>query len=343
MDSITQFVLGAAIGELSAGKKAGNKALWWGGLAGTIPDLDVILKPAYTELEYLAVHRGFSHSLLFAFLTAPVIARLVQHLHRRSTMASYRDWLLLFFLGIFTHPLLDAFTLYGTQLFLPFSNFRVAFNTISIVDPGYTLPLLISCIVAAVVRRNRPLRSHAAARWGLWISSCYLCCTALNKWYLEGVFDKNLQAQQIVPTQCMSNPVLFTNLLWCSVVKDEKNCYIGYYSLLQGNQHVKYEAFPIQDSLSGLVADQQGLEQLRWFSKGYYLLEQQHDTLCFYDIRFGKSNLEPAACYEKTFVFYFKIPAPGRRPMVIQQYLSRKDMDFGKFMRQLGHRIMHEE
>lgn len=343
MDSITQFVLGAAIGEVSAGKKAGNKALWWGGIAGTIPDLDVILKPAYTELEYLAVHRGFSHSLLFAFLTAPLIAWLVYRLHRRTTMASYRDWLLLFFLGIFTHPLLDAFTLYGTQLFLPFSNFRVAFNTISIVDPAYTLPLLVSCIVAVRCRRRRSLRSHAAARWGLWISTCYLGCTAMNKWYLEGIFDKNMKAQQIVPTHCMSNPVLFTNLLWCSVARDEKNCYIGYYSILQGNQHVKYEAFSIQDSLSAQVADQHGLDILRWFSKGYYVLEQQQDTLCFYDVRFGKSNLEPVKSYEKTFVFYFKIPDPRQRPLVIQQYLSRKDVDFGKFMRQLGQRIIHEE
>lgn len=343
MDSISQFVLGAAIGEVVAGKKAGNKAVLWGGFAGTIPDLDILFNPFFTELENLSIHRGFSHSLVFAFIAAPVISLVVNKIHRKNCDAVFKDWLILFFLGIFTHPLLDAFTLYGTQLFLPFSDYRVALNTISIIDPGYTLPLLVGVIATFVFRRTRPATGYHWAKWSLIISSCYLSLTCLNKWYLEDIFNQNLEAQHIHPVQTMSNPVIFSNLLWCSVAKDQNNCYIGYYSIFQKSKHVKYEAFPIRDSLSRNIKDREGFKKLEWFSKGYYILETRNDTLCFFDVRFGKSDLQRSVENERTFIFYFKLLNPEQQPLVIEQYLSRKDMNISKFFSQLRHRIFHED
>jgi len=76
MDSITQIVLGGAIGELVAGKKLGNKAILWGAVAGTIPDLDVFLRVFYHPIDAALVHRGFSHSLLFALLPGPTLGYL---------------------------------------------------------------------------------------------------------------------------------------------------------------------------------------------------------------------------------------------------------------------------
>lgn len=343
MDSITQFVLGAAIGEVVAGKKAGNRAVLWGGVAGTIPDLDILFNPFFTELENLSIHRGFSHSLVFAFIAAPLIALPVYKIHRRKYLADYNDWLTLFFLGIFTHPLLDAFTLYGTQLFLPFSNYRVALNTISIIDPGYTLPLLIATIATFIFRRNKPDSSFRWAKWGLVISNSYLAVTCLNKSYVEDIFNQSLESQYIHPHQTMSNPVIFSNLLWCSVAKDDSCCYIGYYSLLQKTHKVKYEVFPIRDSLNRMIKDREGFKKLQWFSKGYYILETRNDTLCFFDVRFGKSDLQTYGENERAFVFYFKLPDPDQSPLIIQQYISRKDMDIGKFFSQLRHRIFHED
>lgn len=342
MDSVTQFVLGAAIGEVTAGRKAGNKALWWGGFAGTIPDLDIVFRPLFTELQNLSVHRGISHSLIFAFFTAPIAAWLVHQLYKNRGKVDYKDWLNLFFWGIFTHPLLDAFTLYGTQLFLPFSDFRVAFNTISIIDPLYTVPLLVTFIGAMVVRRRGLSKSFNWAKMGLIISSVYLMITCFHKWYLEGIFDKGLDAQNIHPVSVMSSPVIFSNLLWCSVARDDSACYIGYYSILQGNTHVHYEKFDKNEQLSRQIADQEGYERLKWFCKDYFILEEKNDTLCFFDVRYGKSDLRPAASNESTFIFYFKIPAPEKRPLVIQQYLSRKDMNIGRFFEQLEHRIFNE-
>ena len=149
MDSITQIVLGAACGEIALGKKIGNKAILFGAIGGTIPDLDVLIgKLFYTnEIDSLAFHRGIMHSIPFAIVGALIFGFLFYKVYdygylRRGT-TSLKDWIWLFFLSILTHPILDSFTPYGTQLFLPFSDYRVAFNNIAVVDPLYTLPLLL--------------------------------------------------------------------------------------------------------------------------------------------------------------------------------------------------------
>lgn len=341
LDSISQFVLGAAIGELVAGRKAGNKAILWGGIAGTIPDLDILLNPFITPLQQLSVHRGYSHALLFAFVAAPLFAWPVQRLHHNSTQTSFKDWLLLFFLGIFTHPLLDAFTLYGTQLFLPFSDYRVALNTISIVDPLYTLPLLIGIIIAMIRRKKSPEKAAKAARVGLIISCVYLGMTCAIKQHVDRRFEQAIQAAHIRPNAWLSNPVLFSNLLWYTVTREDSTCHIGYYSLLQGDRPILFETFQRNLSLQPQIKDPYGLDRLRWFSKDFYLLEQQEKGLFFYDIRFGKTNLDASGENERTFVFCFQLPKPDLTPLPVKQYISLEDSDFGEFTRQIGHRILH--
>ena len=341
MDSISQFVLGAAIGELVAGRKAGNKAILWGGVAGTIPDLDVLLNPFITPLQQLSVHRGYSHALLFAFVTAPLFAWPVHHLHRKSSQATYKDWLILFFLGIFTHPLLDAFTLYGTQLFLPISDYRVALNTISIVDPLYTLPLLIGIILAMIRRKQSADRAITAARLGLILSCVYLGLTCIIKQHVDRRFEQAIQTAKIKPDAWLSNPVLFSNLLWYTVTREESTCHIAYYSLLQGDRPIRFETYQRNLSLQPKIKDLNGLGRLRWFSKDFYLLEQQEKGLFFYDIRFGKTNLDASGENVRTFVFCFQLPQPELTPLPVTQYISRKDSDFGAFTRQIGHRILH--
>lgn len=140
MDSLTQIVLGAACGEVALGKKIGNKALLFGAIGGTIPDLDVFVGSwiFQNEIDTMAFHRGFMHSIVFAILASFFLGFIVHKLYNtksRKDTTTRKDWIILFFLSIFTHPLLDSFTPYGTQLFLPFSNYRVALNTISVVDP----------------------------------------------------------------------------------------------------------------------------------------------------------------------------------------------------------------
>ncbi len=343
MDSITQFALGAALGELIAGKKAGNKALLWGGIAGTIPDLDIIFSPFFSDLENLSLHRGFSHSLLFGFIAAPVFGYLAFKLYRRKAVLTLKSWMLLFFWGIFTHPLLDAFTLYGTQLFLPFSDYRVALNTISIIDPGYTLPLLAGGILTMFFRRNKPKMAITVNRAGLVICHLYLLWTIYNKYYVEQIFNAELQRQGLQTETHLSNPVLFSNLLWYCVARNDSMCYIGYFSLLQQSKNVQFQSFPRNQFLLNRISDKKGLDKLRWFCKDFFVADIKNDTLAFYDIRFGKTYLNSEGGFEETFVFYFKIPEPGKMPLQITQYVSGKDMKFGDFIRQIFHRIQYED
>ena len=70
MDSITQATLGAAVGEWLLGRKLGNRALAWGALLGTLPDLDVLIAPFLDTAGNLWWHRGPSHSLLVMLLAS---------------------------------------------------------------------------------------------------------------------------------------------------------------------------------------------------------------------------------------------------------------------------------
>ena len=180
MDSITQIVLGAACGEIALGKKIGNKAILFGAIGGTIPDLDVLIGSLYysNEIDSLAFHRGFMHSIVFAILGAFIFgfisSKIYDYGQKRKGTTNLKDWICLFFLSIFTHPILDSFTPYGTQLFLPFSDYRVAFNNIAVADPLYTLPFLLCMIIAMFFNRKNPTRR----RWTklcLFISSAYIC------------------------------------------------------------------------------------------------------------------------------------------------------------------------
>src|SRR5690606_37390634 len=112
MDSLTQMVLGAAVGETVLGRKVGNKAMLYGAIAGTIPDLDTLAAHFVDTVSALEIHRGFTHSLFFSLVFAPLFGGLIAKIERGSP-ASRGDWTRLMFWGLVTHPLLDAFTTWG--------------------------------------------------------------------------------------------------------------------------------------------------------------------------------------------------------------------------------------
>jgi inner membrane protein len=149
VDSITQAALGAAIGGALAPSGQRRKALLAGALLGTLPDLDVLIDygDAVANFTY---HRGFSHSL---FVLPPVA--LLLWLALRRWWAPVRDapgrWLAIVLLALVTHPLLDAHTAYGTQLFWPLDMQPTMWATLFIIDPLYTLPLLIGVALTAAL------------------------------------------------------------------------------------------------------------------------------------------------------------------------------------------------
>ena len=172
MDSLTQAALGAAIGEAALGKQIGNKGAVLGAIVATIPDLDVAFYLFYDKLEMLSIHRGYSHSILFSIIGAFLIAYILQRIKWTKKISYQRLWIFTW-LALFTHMLLDAFTAYGTQLFLPFSDARVGLDSINVVDPVYTLPLIFGLVGSLYFFRKKPTR----ARYnyvGIIVSSIYL-------------------------------------------------------------------------------------------------------------------------------------------------------------------------
>ena len=161
MDPISQGTVGAAFAQSTANKKNILRIGVIGFLAGLAPDLDVLIRSSNDPILFLEYHRQFSHSLFFIPFGSLIVALLVFPLTKGSM--SFRTVYLASFLGYATHGLLDACTSYGTQLFWPFSNERVTWNNISIVDPLFTVPVLI-LVVTAVKTRKRTF-SFIAIGW----------------------------------------------------------------------------------------------------------------------------------------------------------------------------------
>jgi len=144
MDSLTQVALGSAVGYAVLGNKVGRKAVLWGAILGTLPDLDVFL-PYGGSVEAFTYHRGFSHSFFVHLLISPLIVWLILKIH--TGMQAYKTrWFWLVFLCLSTHALLDALTVYGTQLMWPLTEHPFAVSNMFIIDPLYTLPLLVGVI-----------------------------------------------------------------------------------------------------------------------------------------------------------------------------------------------------
>ena len=198
MDSLTQIVLGAAVGEATLGKKVGNKALLYGALAGTIPDLDVFVGNLTDTITAIEWHRGFSHSILFCILMSPILGWMVNKIERKANLG-WKPWTLLFFMGLITHPLLDAFTTWGTQLFWPL-DVRIAFNSIFVIDPFYTLPFLMFSIIILFKKKGSKSR-RKLNKISLIISTFYLITTLVAKFMVNSKFESALKEQQISYTK----------------------------------------------------------------------------------------------------------------------------------------------
>ncbi len=273
MDSLTQIVLGAACGEAVLGKKIGNKALLFGAIGGTIPDLDVFVGSWLygNEIDAMLFHRGFMHSILFSVLAAFVLGWLVFKLYnsgKRKGATTQRNWISLFFWALFTHPILDCFTPYGTQLFAPISNYRVAFNNIAVVDPVYTLPFLVCMIILMFYNR----KSKGRLLWlklGLGISTAYMFFTFGNKFYMDSVFKETLNDKGINYKRYYAQPTIFNNVLWYGVAETDTSYHVGYYSLL--DKESVFSDFKTLPKVRDLDPEKyERVKRLTWFSNNYY-------------------------------------------------------------------------
>ena len=313
MDSITQIVLGAACGEIALGKKIGNKAILFGAIGGTIPDLDVLIgKLFYTnEIDSLAFHRGIMHSIPFAIVGALIFGFLSYKVYdygylRRGT-TSLKDWIWLFFLSILTHPILDSFTPYGTQLFLPFSDYRVAFNNIAVVDPLYTLPLIM-CVSITMFFNRKNSKRKTWTKAGLYLSSAYMIFTIGNKLYVDHFFKTSFNQAKINYSRFSAQPTILNNFLWYAVAETDKNYTVSFYSIFDDtNTPLNFINIPKNHKV--LDVDHPDIKTLRWFSNEFYTLSILNNKIIYRDLRYPLLDLRDST----SSLFSFELIKEGNR------------------------------
>lgn len=332
MDSLTQIVLGAAVGEAVLGKKVGNKAMLYGAIAGTIPDLDTFAGAFTDTITAIEWHRGFSHSLVFAIIFAPVFGWVISRIEKNS-LARWKDWSWLMFWGLFTHPLLDAHTTWGTQLFWPLE-YRLAYKNIFVIDPLYTLPLLI-CLIMAIRKPRESQKRRQYNSLGLIISSIYLLIlTPALKWNAYQKFTDALEAQGITYKKIETKPAPLNSILWTANVEVEGAYLIGDYSLFD-TRPIEFISYPKNHHLLGDWKGRENIQRLINISEGWYTISEENGQLYFNDLRFGTLNPIPKQNPEFTFS-YRLVEQEGE---ILAEEKEKTSRDAGKLLPQLWKRI----
>ena len=315
MDSLTHIALGACIGEAFFERGFGKKAMWWGALAQSIPDIDFISSVWLNTSEALLAHRSFTHSILFAILIIPLFSLIAEKIHQPHNIL-YRKWLVFFFIEVFLHLFIDSFNNYGIGWLEPFSHLRFSFNLIYVADPFFSLVPVISLSMLIVLNRYN-LKRKKYWKIGLLIPILYLTFCTVNKCYVDNYIEKKLLQQHLSTKKYFTTPAPFQNLLWYIVVASDSGFYIGYYSLLDKKDNVKFNFYPSNVSFLNQVSDHENLQRLKRFSQGYFTIEKWRDTLVFNDLRFGQ--ITGWNSYPSKFVFHYYLQHPNDNKLIIQK------------------------
>jgi inner membrane protein len=386
MDSLSQIVLGAAVGEAVLGKKIGNRALAIGAVGGTIPDLDIIANPFLSEMQALDFHRGISHSLFFSVVAPLLFAGITyfffkKEIHKSKKYragigviplipitillvaaiyaavkeqayvgmgiaiaiflifsipiliyifkkpsefepASYMNWYWLFFWAFLTHIILDAFTNYGTQLLMPFSNARFAVSSVSVVDPIYTIPLCLSALCILMMRRTSSARR--IINWaGIIVSSLYLLFTVYNKTDMNEVVRNTMKSDAVSYERYITSPTIFNNILWSTTVEKDTSYLIGVYSKFDPQRKItKFVEIPKNHDLIKGHENDEHIVILKRFSNGYFTVRHNQDStgLELIDLRWGAmDNIVSGVKEEDRFPVVFELKNINGKLVVIPQ------------------------
>jgi len=284
MDPLTQGVIGVVAAQQVARRRVLVLASVLGALSGMASDLDVLIASNTDPLLALEYHRQFTHSLFFipvgGFLCALFFSVIFRRWLRNAELG-FKQLLIFCTLGYATHGLLDACTTYGTQLLWPLSDVRVAWNTVSIIDPLYTLPLLLLVILAILKRKKSVLSKR--------LSLCALCWvlvyTAMGIMQRERVETAALKIAEMrghAPLTVESKPSFANILVWKVVYRTESRFYVD--AIRAGWQVSHYEGSSIAQldvsrDFSWLDKGSQqarDIERFRWFSNDYLAVSPRY-------------------------------------------------------------------
>jgi inner membrane protein len=292
VDSLTQATLGAAVGELLLGRRLGNRAIAWGALFGTLPDIDIILNPLLSNAWELWWHRGPSHSLVVMIAASWFLAPHLAKLWKRDKVSRKQAGWFVFAVWS-THVLIDCFTVYGTSVFWPFWNHRVGFNHLFIIDLAYTMPMLVSLVWLAFLRTKKQLpKRRRLNAWGLGISSAYAALSVAMKFSASAGFDADLRQRGVVYQRRMEAPTPFNIVLWRAVVDRGDELWVGYRSVFEkGGTPVRWTIYPKGAAAVGPVKDLRETKIVTWFSDGWWIARPHAKGIWIGDLRFGEGRV----------------------------------------------------
>ncbi|WP_449432982.1 metal-dependent hydrolase [Pseudomonas putida] len=287
MDSLTQALLGAALQGTVLGRIQGRRSLLYGAALGTVPDLDVVIHYA-DPVSQMTYHRGFSHSLFVLTGLALLLAWLVNWLAQRrwpARGATLPRLFLAFWLVLVTHPVLDAFTVYGTQLFWPLPFTPLSWAAVFIIDPLYTLPLLVAVVYAAI--RGPAGRALRLLSLALAFSTAYLGFGVASRMAAEHRFEAALDQQGIVVIAVRAVPFAFNSLVWRVLAKTADGHYYEGISSGFDRDPPEMQYLSRNPELSKALAGVPLHERLRWFTDDWLRYDEVDDALVVSDLRMG--------------------------------------------------------
>lgn len=283
MDSLSQIVLGSAVGVAVLGRRAPVwKAALVGAVYGTLPDLDVLIDFG-DPLANMTQHRAESHALPWLTFVSPALTWVAMKALREK-MALFKPWWLAVWLILITHPLLDWTTVYGTQLWRPFSTEPFGLGSMFIIDPLYTLPLLIALVCAFTIRG----KARLCAALGLAISTGYLGWSVVAQRMVQSVATAELQRQGITAEHLLVTPTAFNTILWRVVAVSGDSYYEGFRSLLDKDRAIAFERFPRGNDLLPMLGYNISAARLAWFTHGFYKLNEADGRASITDLRMGQ-------------------------------------------------------
>ena len=283
MDPLSQGTVGAALAQSSASKKNIFKISVIGFLAGLAPDLDVLIQSSTDPILSLEYHRQFSHSLFFIPFGALIVALLIFPLVKKSM--NLKTVYIASLLGYATHGLLDACTSYGTLLFWPFSNERVTWNNISIIDPLFTIPALILAITA--IKTKKRIFSFFSIGWIIF----YLSLGLVQYERALSAANDLAESRGHNPERLTLKPSFGNLILWKSIYQHEQTFYVDAIRTVRSSTVClgeSIEIFDYQQHLSGLDKESQqarDVERFRWFSQDYLGFDEEKNLVT--DVRYS--------------------------------------------------------
>lgn len=288
MDSLTQALLGASTFALVKNKDIGKKSLLIGAVAGTLPDLDVLLSPFFNEVAFISVHRSVSHSLFLAIVLSFLLGYVFYKKYGKEQ--SLMSWCGAFFLAIFTHSILDWCTTYGTKLLSPFSGHLFSANNIHIIEPIYTLILLVGVGVHFLERKGQ-LRGQKIMRNTLLISTLYLSWTFVSKGVANSRFVSELEKQNIEYQGLMISPTPLNSVLWHGIVKVENGYYFGTYSLFDSREFIDFKFEESRNEAIEKIKENKFVQYYLDYTQGFPLVKYgDNGEVKVYAIKYGPVN-----------------------------------------------------